>query len=158
LPRIPASTMSSSGFSSSLVIDRPGCRRTQGLILCSMLLALAALGYGGLPAALQAVAMAFVAAGGAFELRRVSPHAPRCVTRIVVTTDGHFLLGLAGDPATLVPAAVENCWALRGIAVGLAFSCGGAGRVDALLFRDRVSPDAWRRLAVRLRHAVGPVT
>lgn len=150
--------MSSSGFSPSLVIDRPGCRRVQGLILCSMLLALAALGYGGLPAGLQALAAVFIAAGGAFELRRASPHAPRCIRRIVVTTDGRFLLGLARDPATLVPAAVENCWALRGIAVGLAFSCGGAERVDAILFRDRVPPDAWRRLAVRLRHVIRPGT
>lgn len=148
--------MSSSGFSPSLVIDRPGCRRVQATILCSMLLALAALGYGGLPASLQALAALLVLAGGLVELRRASPRASRYVTRIVVTADGRFLLGLASDPATLLPGAVENCWALPGIAVGLAFSC-GAGRVDAILFRDRIPPDAWRRLAVRLRHAAHPV-
>lgn len=148
--------MSSSGFSPSLVIDRPGCRRVQALILCSMLLALAALGYGGLAGWLQAVAVLLVAGGGTFELRRASPRAPRWVTRIVVTADGRFLLGLARDPATLVPAVVENCWVLRGIAVGLAFSCVGAERVDAILFRDRVPPHTWRRLAVRVRHAGRP--
>jgi hypothetical protein len=30
-----------------------------------------------------------------------------------------------------------------------------AGRAEVILFRDRVPPDAWRRLAVRLRHASG---
>jgi hypothetical protein len=150
--------MSSSGFSPSLVIDRPGCRRVQGLILCSMVFAIAGIGFGGLPAALQALAVGLIGAGGAFELHRASPHASRCITRIVVTADGRFLVGLARDPAALLPAAVENCWAWRGIAVGLAFTCGGAGRVDTILFRDRVPADAWRRLAVHLRHGVHPGT
>jgi hypothetical protein len=121
-----------------------------------MLLSLAALGYGGLPGWLLALAVLLVAGGGALELRRASPRAPRCVTRIVVTADGRFLLGLARDPAALVPAAVEHCWGLCGVAVGLVFSCAGTGRVDAILFRDRIPPDTWRRLAVRLRHTVRP--
>lgn len=148
--------MSSSAFSPSLVIDRPWCRRAQALILCSVLLALAGIGSGGVTGWPQAIAVLLVAAGGAFELRRASPHAPRFVTRIVVMADGRFLLGLARDPASLAPAVVQNRWVLRGMVVGLAFSCGEGERVDLILFRDRVPPDSWRRLAVRLRHDLRP--
>lgn len=146
--------MSSSGFSPSLVIDHAGCRRVQALILCAMLLALAALAYGGLPGGLQALATLLVAVGGFIELRRASPRASRRVSRILVTPDGAFLLGRAGDPAALVPAALGHCWELRGIAVGATFYCGRAERVDVILFRDQVPPDTWRRLAVRLRHGI----
>lgn len=145
--------MSSSGFSPSLVIDRPGCRRVQALILCSMLLAAAALADGGLAGWPQAVALLLVGGGGLCGLRRASPRAPRYVARILVTVDGHFLLGLAGNPGALVPASVVRHWSLPGIAVGLAFAGDQALRAEAILFRDRVPPDTWRRLAVRLRHA-----
>ncbi len=154
MQKMPALTMSSSAFSPSLVIDRPGCRRAQALVLCSVLLALAGIGSGGVTGWPQAIAMLLVAAGGVFELRRASPRSPRFVTRIVVTADGGFLLGRARDPdpASLAPAVLRNCWLLRGVAVGLAFSDGAGERVDLILFRDRVPPDSWRRLAVRLRH------
>ena len=120
-----------------------------------MLLALAALGYAGLPGHLQAVAVSLVLGGGLLELRAASPRSPRYVARLRVTAEGRFLLGLARDPDCLVPMAVVSCWTLPGIAVGLAFTGADATRANAILFRDRVPADAWRRLAVRLRHGHG---
>ncbi|MBL8201948.1 MAG: hypothetical protein JNK40_13360 [Chromatiales bacterium] len=146
--------MSSSGFSPSLAIDRPGCHRVQALILCTSLLALGALGYGGLPGPLQVLAAVLVVGSGLREFRRASPRSPYYVARILVTADGRFLLGLGRDPATLQPAVVVNYWNLPGVAMGLAFAGGEAQRTEVILFRDRVPPDAWRRLTVRLRHAV----
>jgi hypothetical protein len=146
--------MSSSGFSPSLVIDHPRCRRVQALILCATLLAAAALGHGGLTGWLHALALLLVGGGGLRELRRASPRAPRYVARILVTADGRFLLGLARDPDTLLPVIVVHHWTLPGIAVGLAFAGAQMERAEVILFRDRVPRDAWRHLAVRLRHAV----
>ena len=146
--------MSSSGFSPSLVIDRHRCRRVQALIACSIVLALAAVGYGGLPPGPQALLAVLVVASGFRELYRASPRAPGYVSRIVVTGDGHFLLGFARDPGSLVPVAVVNSWRLPGVAVGLAFAGDRTDRAEVILFRDRVPPDAWRRLGVSLRHAL----
>lgn len=120
-----------------------------------MLLALAALGYAGLPGHLQAVAASLVIGGGLLELRAASPRSPGYVARLRVTADGGFLLGLARDPDCLVPMAVVSCWTLPGIAVGLAFAGADGTRANAILFHDRVPADAWRRLAVRLRHGHG---
>jgi hypothetical protein len=145
--------MSSSGFSPSLVIDHHRCRRVQALIGCSTVLALAALGYGGLPPWPHGLGVLLVVAGGLRELKRASPHAPGHVSQIVVTGDGGFLLGLAGAPGSLVPAAVSSSWRLPGVAVGLAFVVDQTDRAGVILFRDRLSPDAWRRLAVSVRHA-----
>jgi len=144
--------MSSSGFSPSLAIDRAGCRRVQALVLVAILLALAALAHGGLPPWLQAAAIFLVVGGGLRELRRVSPRAPRYVARIIVAADGQFLLGLTGEPGTLLPATVMNTWTLPGLAIGMAFTGSDDSRVAVILFRDRTPADAWRRLAVRLRH------
>jgi hypothetical protein len=118
-----------------------------------MTFALAALGYGGLPPWPRALAVLFVLGYGIRELQRASPRAPSYVSRMVVTADGCFLLGLARDPGNPVPAAMAHSWRLPGIAVGLAFAGDRTGRAEVILFRDRVPPDAWRRLAVRLRHA-----
>jgi len=145
--------VSSSGFSPSLVIDRPGCRRTQALVLGAVLLAVTAINHGGLPPGGHAVALALVAGYGLWSLRRASPGAPAYVTRLVVTADGAFLLGLAGDPANLVPASVAGWWRLPGVAMGVAFASGRTRIAEAILFRDRVPPGTWRRLAVRLRYA-----
>lgn len=151
---MPPLTTSSSGFSPTLVIDHPRCRRVPALITCSILLAVAALGYGGLPPLQSAFAGLLVLAYGLRELRNASPHAPRYVSRLVVTPDGRFFLGFAREPGRLVPVAVVNSWRLPGIAVGLAFASEPAVRAELILFRDRVPPVAWRHLAVRLRHAL----
>ncbi len=148
--------LSSSGFSRSLVIDRPRCRRVQGLIACSITLALVALGQGGLPPWPSAFAAVLVAGYGLRELRRASPRAAGYVSRIVVTGDGHFLLAFGRDPRSLIPVTIVNFWQLPGVAVGLAFAGDPAQRAELILFRDRVSPDAWRHLAVRLRHTASP--
>jgi len=121
-----------------------------------MALALVALGHGGLPPWPRALAALFVVGYGLRELQRASPRAPGYVSRIVVRGDGCFLLGFTRDPGSPVPVVMAHHWRLPGIAVGLAFSGDPAGRAEVILFRDRVAPDAWRRLAVRLRHAPGP--
>lgn len=146
--------MSSSGFSPSLVIDHHRCHRVQALIACSIVLALAAVGSGGLPAWPRALGLLLVVACGFRELYRASPRAPGYVSRIVVTGEGRFLLAFARDPGSLVPVAVVNSWRVPGVAVGLAFAGDRTDRAEVILFRDRVPPDAWRRLAVSLRHAL----
>jgi hypothetical protein len=97
----------------------------------------------------------FVLGYGIRELRRASPRALSYVSRMAVTADGCFLLGFARDPGNLVPVAMVHSWRLPGIAVGLAFASDRMGRAEVILFRDLVPSDAWRRLAVRLRHASG---
>jgi len=152
---MPALTTSSSGFSRTLVIDHTRCRRVPALIACSILLALAALGFGGLPPLESAFTGLLILAYGLRELRNASPRAPRYVSRLEVAPDGRYFLVFAGEPGKLVPVVVVSTWTLPGIAVGLAFAGKPAGRAELIVFRDRVPPDAWRHLAVRLRHALG---
>jgi hypothetical protein len=47
---------------------------------------------------------------------------------------------------------------LPGFAVGLDFIGEGGERGEALLFRDLLPPDVWRRLQVRLQHASHPIS
>lgn len=143
--------MSSSGFSLSPDIERPGCHRVQGLIACGMFLALAALAGGGLPGPWAAVVAALIVGAGYCHLKRASPRHPAYVVRIRVRGDGGFQIAVAGNPDVLVPAGVKRHWMLPGVAVGLVFAGEQAGDRQALLFRDRVPPDSWRRLAVCLR-------
>ncbi len=119
------------------------------------MLALVALGYGGLPPLPRAFATMLVGFYGYLELRRAGPRAPRYVSRIVVTGDGCFQLGFAREPGNLVPVTVVSFWRLPAIAVGLAFAGGPTQHAQVILFRDRLPPDTWRHLAVRLRHASG---
>ena len=152
--------MSSSGFLLSLDIDRRACRRVPALVFCGALLALTAVSLSGLAWQPRALAAALILACGLRELLRTWPGAPRSVTRIQVAPDGRFLLGIAREPPTLmpaiwVPAALVHWWVLPGLAVGLAFVGKEGQRRQAILFRDRLAPDVWRRLLVRLRHASG---
>lgn len=144
--------MSSSGFSPSLVIERPACRRVQAFILCLIVLAVAAVSYGGLPGWAGITGVLLATAYGIHELRRASPRAPRYVASIRLTDDGRFMLGLACDPDSLVPASVVSSWTLLGMAAGIGFAGDGGDPAEVIVFRHRMAPDTWRRLAVRLRH------
>ena len=152
--------MSSSGFLLSLDIDRRACRRVPVLIFCGVLLALTAVSLSGLAWQPRALVAALILACGLWELLRAWPGAPRYVTRIQVAPDGRFLLGIAREPptlepATLLPATLVHWWVLPGLAIGLAFVGKEGQRVQAILFRDGLAPDVWRRLLVRLRHGSG---
>jgi len=152
--------MSSSGFLLSLDIDRRACRRVPALVFCGALLALTAVSLSGLAWQPRALAAALILACGLWELLRAWPGAPRYVTRIKVAPDGQFLVGIAREPPTLmpailVPATLVHWWVLPGLAVGLAFVGKEGQRRQAILFRDRLAPDVWRRLLVRLRHGSG---
>ena len=147
--------MSSSGFLLSLDIDRRACRRVPALVFCGALLALTAVSLSGLAWQPRALAAALILACGLWELLRAWPGAPPYVTRIQVAPDGRFLLGIAREPPALLPAALVHWWVLPGLAVGLAFVGKEGQRRHAILFRDRLAPDVWRRLLVRLRHASG---
>lgn len=146
--------LSSSGFLLSLDIDRPACRRVPALIVCGALLALAAVSLSGLAWQPRALAAALILACGLWELQRAWPGSPRYVNRIQVAPDGRFLLGIAREPQALVPATVVHWWVLPGFAIGLAFVGKDGQRGQAILFRDRLPADVWRRLHVRLRHGV----
>ena len=147
--------MSSSVFLLSLDIDRCVCRRVPVLVFCCTLLALTAVNLSGLVWQLRALAAALILASGLWELKRAWPGSPGFVTRIQVAPDGRFLLGMAREPLTLVPATLRHYWVLPGIVIGLAFVGRDGRRGQALLFRDRLAPDVWRRLQVRLRHGSG---
>lgn len=144
--------MSSSGFSPTLAIERPDCRRVRVLILCAVLLALAALAYGGLPEWGRALVALLAMGYGWREFRHASPRSPLYVTRIVITADGRILVGRARDPAALAPAALVHHWIWPGLAAGLALAPGDGQRADVILFRDSLPPETWRRLTVCLRH------
>ena len=147
--------MSSSGFLLSLDIDRCACRRVPALIFCGLLLALIGVSLSGLAWPLRSGAAVLVLAGALRELQRAWPGSPRYVTRIRVATDGRFFLASPREPQTLVPVTVTHWWLLPGWAIGLAFVGEDGRRAEALLFRDRLGPDVWRRLRVRLRHGSG---
>jgi hypothetical protein len=152
--------MSSSSFLLSLDIDRRACRRVPALIFCGVLLALTAVSLSGLAWQPRALVAALILACGLWELLRSWPGAPRYVTRIQVAPDGRFLLGTGREsptllPATPLPATLVHWWVLPGLAIGLAFVGKEGQRGQAILFRDRLAPDVWRRLLVRLRHGSG---
>ncbi|MEO7387147.1 MAG: hypothetical protein ABIX37_09450 [Gammaproteobacteria bacterium] len=134
-------------------IDRRGCRRVQALILGATLLALIASSRGGLPAPLGGLVALLIVGHAYREWHRTSPRSAAYVSRLRVMSDGRFLIALGPDQDTRAPMTLASSWTLPGMAVGLAFAGEGSPRTEAILFRHRVSPEAWRRLAVRLRHA-----
>ena len=146
------STLSSSACLPSLVIDRRGCQRLRIILACLILLSLAGVGYAGLPLHWQAAAGLLVVCAGLSELRHASPHSPHFVGRIALAPGGPCLVWLGAAADAPVPVAVTRFWFLPGIAAGLAFEAADRRRFTAILFRDRVPPDSWRRLAVLLRH------
>jgi hypothetical protein len=150
--------MSSNGFLLSLDIDRRACLRVPALVIGCTLLALAAISLSGLAVPGRALAAALTLACGLREFGRVWPGSTGYVSRIHVSAEGRFHLGRAGEPDTLASATLVRRWLLPGFAVGLVFIGEGGQRSEALLFRDLLPPDVWRRLQVRLRHASHPVS
>ena len=144
--------MSSNGFLHSLDIDRRACRRVPALVVCSLLLALTAVSLSGLPWLPRGLRAGLLLASTLRELHRAWPGSPRGVSHIQIAPDGRFSLACGRGSLVLVPATVLHWWILAGFAMGVAW-VGTDGRwSQALLFRDRLAPDVWRRLLVRLRH------
>ena len=148
-------TMSSSGFLLSLDIDRQNCRRVPVLIFFGTCLALAAVNLSDLALQSRALAVVLVLACASWEVRAAWPGCPAFVSRILVTTDGRFFLGIVRSAPSLVPATVAHWWVLPRLATGLVFVGPDGQRWLAVVFRDRLAPDDWRRLQVRLRHGSG---
>ncbi len=153
---------SSNGYLRILDIDRSSCRRVPLLILGSVVLAIAGLGLSGLHWRLLAPALCLVLVSGLHELRRAWPGSPRCVTSIRIWPDGRFVVGFGRQPQALGSVSLESVtlesvtlahsWTIPGFALGLAFVCPDRRRCQALLFRDQLPPDVWRRLRLRLRY------
>ena len=149
--------MSSSGFLLSLDIDRCACRRVSALVLCGTVLALVAVSLSGLAWQPRTLVATVTLACGLWEFRRAWPGSAGHVSRIQVSAEGQFLLGRAGgEQQALAPATLVHWWLLPGLAVGLAFVGTAGQRGQAILFRDQVPPDVWRRFQVRLRHGGDP--
>ena len=144
--------MSSNGFLLSLDIDRRGSWRVVALAGCVTILALTGVSLSGLPWQPRVLAATLVLACGWWEAWRAAPISPRYVTRIHVSMAGQFFLSRAGLPESLVPATVAQWWAVPGLAIGLVFLGQPGYQAHALVFRDQLPPDVWRRLQVRLRH------
>ena len=144
--------MSSNGFLLSLDIDRRACRRVPALVIGYTLLALTAVSLSGLALPGRTLAAVLTVACGLWQFGRAWPGSRGHVSRIHVSAEGRFLLGRTGEPHTLTPATVAQWWVLPGLAVGLVFIGEAGQRGEALLFRDLLPPDVWRRLQVRLRH------
>jgi hypothetical protein len=68
-----------------------------------------------------------------------------------VTGDGELLCGFRPDPGILVTATVSHWWEVGDRVMGLVVECHGKRCARAMLFRDLVAPDQWRRLNVWLR-------
>lgn len=150
--------MSFNGFLLSLDIDRHSCRRVPALVIGSTLLALTAVGLSGLAMPGRTLAAALTVTCGLWQFRRTWPGSRGHVSRIHVSAEGQFLLGRTGEPCRLASATVAQWWVMPGLAVGLVFIGEAGQRGEALLFRDLLPPDVWRRLQVRLRHPGLPVS
>jgi hypothetical protein len=144
---------SSSGYSRILDIDRSSCRRVPMLIFCSVILAVVGLGLSGLEWRWLAPALLLVLVTGLRELLSAWPGSARCVTSIRIWPDGQFAVGLGKAPQTLESVTLIHSWAIPGFALGLAFVGQDRHRYQALLFRDQLPCQVWRRLCVRLRYA-----
>ncbi len=148
--------MSSSGFLLSLDIDRRACRRVSALVFCCAVLSLVAVSLSGLAWQPRTLLATVTLACGLWEFRRAWPGSAGHLGRIQVSAEGQFLLGRAGEPQALAPATLVHWWLFPGLAVGLAFIDTAGQRGQAILFRDQLPPDMWRRLQVRLRHGSDP--
>lgn len=148
--------MSSNGFLLSLDIDRRGCWRVVVLGGCVTLLALIGVSLGFPAGQHRVLAVLLVLAGGLWEVWRAWPGCQGYAARIHLSVAGQFSLGRAGEPEALVTAALARWWAVPGLVIGLGFVCQSGRPAQALLFRDQVPPDVWRRLQVRLRHGSDP--
>ena len=148
--------MSSNGFLLSLDIDRRRCWRVAGLVGCVTFLALMG-GTLGFPAGQPRVLAALlVLGGGLWEAGRAWPGCQGYVARIHLSLAGQFSLGRVGGAEALELATVTQWWLLPKLAIGLGFTCQSGQQAQAIVFRDELSPDVWRRLQVRLRHGSDP--
>ena len=146
---------SSNGYLRILDIDRSSCRRVPLLIFCSFSLAVVGLGLSGLDWRLLAPALLLVLILGLHELRSAWPGSARFVTSIRLWPDGRFVVGLGQAPQALLSVTLAHSWTIPGFALGLAFVCQDRRRYQALLFRDQLPPEVWRRLHLRLRYPGG---
>ncbi len=146
---------SSNGFLRILDIDRSSCRRLPLLIFCSFSLAVLGLGLSGLDWWLLAPGFSLVLFIGLHELRSAWPGSAGFVTSLRVWPDGRFAVGLGPAPQALLPVSLVHSWTIPGFAVGLALLSQNRHRCQALLFRDQLPPEVWRRLHLRLRYPGG---
>ena len=146
---------SSNGFLRILDIDRSSCRRLPPLIFCSLSFAVVGLGLSGLEWWLLAPGFSLVLIIGLHELRCAWPGSAGFVTSIRVWPDGRFAVGLGRSPQAILSVTLVHSWTIPGFAVGLAMVSQDRRRCQALLFRDQLPPEVWRRLRLRLRYPGG---
>lgn len=144
---------SSSGFSRSLVLDRPGGWRVPAFVGVVTLLAWVAIGLGRLPWRASLVLSIAVAAIAAWEIAGIRPGGRRSLAAIEVCRSGGLLLACAAGQPPSLPATLHRFWVLvagpgPALVIGLQLISADGRYFPVILFRDQVDAATWRRLVV----------
>jgi len=142
---------SSRAFLPSPVIEVAGSCRIRLGICCGIGLALAAISLATLSWPLRVLVICLVLLNGLWELWCVWPGVNGALRRLRVTDDGRLMCGFAPDTGVLVAATVRHWWTVGDRVTGLVVERHGKRCSRAILFRDLLAPDQWRRLNVCLR-------
>jgi hypothetical protein len=138
----------------SPVTDQRRTRRVQVFICCGVLLALAAIALSSLSGPLQTLATFLMLVNGGQQLYRAWPGSRGYLCQLQVTSEGRLLCGFAPEPEVLLPGSVRHWWTVCDRVAGLVVDREHGRSSRAILFRDLLPPDQWRRLNLCLR--LGP--